>query len=150
MSSAVRNLEWCTPSEQYAEKIPEPTSADIQKQIDADEEQFAQHCAQQLSLGYWDEILSETKNITYERDNQTIRYISVNRCIEHCLGFNHGHQRAFLYTYRTYISPEVLLDKMMQCYFTPQDTNVIQTKIRCINLFASWLTHVCLFFLANK
>jgi hypothetical protein len=141
MSSAVRNLEWCTPSEQYDEKIPESTSADVRKQIEADEEQFAEHCAQQLSLGYWDEILSETKNITYERDNQSIRYISVNRCIERCLDSN-GDQRAFLYTYRTYISPEVVLDKVMQCYFTPQVMKVMETKIRCINWLATWLTHV--------
>jgi hypothetical protein len=137
----LQDLESWTPTESE-DKIPDYVCDEIREQIIQKETEFQQHCTQQLNFDYWEEILSDAKpNVTYS-DDETIRNISLNQCLHHCLT-EPADRKAFLYTYSTYVSSEVLLKKLFQIYNTPsQVTNPREVKIMCINFIKVWLTEV--------
>lgn len=124
------------------EKIPTNANEQIRTAIAKLEQEFEEHCALQLSIDYWEEILTDPPNIHYCSDQTTIEYISFNRCIEHCLSSAEG-KMVLLCTYTTYTSPEVLLDKIISCYHAPKSVSKRrEIKRDCIDFILTWLRSV--------
>lgn len=87
----------------------------------------------------WDEPKSEEGRILYT-DTGNIRCATLNNLIIHTTTtLDMNRMKTFITTYRSFTTPEVLLEKIIQCYHVPSNANleVLPVQLRCCNFLKS-------------
>jgi hypothetical protein len=114
--------------------------------------------AAQLSLEFWDEIKNTKPNIYYSIQGE-LTYISLNRLVELCTDNQHIKLVNTLFvSYKSFTSPEVLLDKILSRLQTPAECPYpkvsqeewtremsVRIRLRSFALFFQWLDKVIIF-----
>jgi hypothetical protein len=116
--------------------------------------------AAQLSFEFWDEIKNTKSNIYYSIQGE-LRYISLNRLVELCTNNQHVDIKlvnTLFVSYKSFTSPEVLLDKILSRLQTPVECPYlsvsqeewtremsVRIRLRSFALFFQWLDKVIIF-----